>query len=116
MKRDESKSATPASRYPRPVGVLFYVVAVGALSLFTLMMGFLFQAGADFFFGDKEPVFELALGLILGIMIAVKLGEKVFELAREGETRRAWAILFAIIAFDVAAIPVGILLMAFANR
>ena len=93
-----------ATKHP---SVLLQGALVGAIIVFPFMVSLLFSAGAEAFFGDKEPMFQVLGGLVIGIGIATVLGAGVYVLGRAGFAKLAWTIVIAIIAFDVAAIPFG---------
>jgi hypothetical protein len=84
---------------------MLIVALAAAVLVFPFMAASLFNAGAEAFFGAKEPMFETLGGLVIGAGIAIVLGAVVYRLARGRFTGLAWGIVIAMAAFDAAVVP-----------
>ena len=87
---------------PIQIGLL----VIGLIPLPFMLAG-LFNAAAEAFFGDKEPIFQTLLGLLTGILLACCLAVGIPVIGRKGFRKTAWTLLIALFAFDVLAIPLG---------
>jgi hypothetical protein len=81
------------------------VVLGMSLAVFVFMVGALFNAGAEAFYGAKEPMFEMLGGFVLGGIIATGLVFLIQYLRRSGWIKLSVAVICAIILFDIAVIP-----------
>ncbi|TWU12162.1 hypothetical protein CA54_09800 [Symmachiella macrocystis] len=79
-----------------------------SVAFLVLMFGFLFSAGAEAFYGVKQPIFEIVGGTVLGSGVAVCLYKLVLYLRRSKLNKLSVALVTMIVLFDVAAIPFGI--------
>jgi len=83
------------------------VTLVVGLVFLPFMIAGLFNAGAEAFFGDKEPMLQTLAGLALGAFLACLFAVLVLSAHRAGMTKLANALLIVIVLIDVLAIPVG---------
>ncbi|MEN6498391.1 MAG: hypothetical protein ABFD16_29160 [Thermoguttaceae bacterium] len=86
--------------------ILFGLLGIG-LILLPFMMALLFNAGAEAFFGDKEPMLQTLLGLLVGLFLACCLAVGIPVIGYKGFRKTAWALLVALLALNVLAIPLA---------
>ena len=71
------------------------------------MLTVLFVAGADAFYGDKQPFGALSVGFLLGLAIALSLNALLPMIRRAGMNIFFIIILISIALFDIFAIPMA---------
>lgn len=91
------KSATQS----RLAFVIYMMLLVPGLIVFPFMVAGLFNAGSEAFFGDKEPMLQTMLGLLIGGILAA--GAPAIRLA--GWRRLGSILLISMLVFDVLAVP-----------
>lgn len=83
------------------------VALVVGLGLLPFMIAVLFNAGAEAFFGDKEPMLQTLVGLLLGALLAAFFGVLVLTARNAGMAKLANGLLIVIMLIDLLAIPIA---------
>ena len=82
-------------------------VFVVGLVFLPYMVALLCNAGAEAFFGDKEPLLQTLVGLVLGGFLAVFFGVLVLTARNAGMSKLANGLLIAVMLMDLLAIPIA---------
>ena len=83
------------------------VALVVALVFLPFMVALLFNAGAEAFFGDKEPMLQTLAGLLCGAFLAAFVGVFVLTARNGGMAKLANGLVIVIVLIDVLAIPIA---------
>jgi hypothetical protein len=86
---------------------IYLVLLVTGVLFLPVMTALLFNAGAEAFFGTKEPMFETILGLTVGGLLASGLGVGGAMLLATGRKRPLTALLIVVLTYDILAIPLA---------